>query len=52
MIEKEVDLSEVPLACVNCSYFNSKIGCTNEGECPENMPYKPVIRRPRRLPDN
>jgi hypothetical protein len=51
-MEKEIDLSEVPDSCINCTFFEEKVGCTREGECPNEMPFKPIIKRPKRFSDN
>ncbi|MEE8402715.1 MAG: hypothetical protein V3R93_03080 [Candidatus Hydrothermarchaeaceae archaeon] len=51
MIEKEVELSDVPGECLNCDFFVDDRGCVNTGDCPKDMLFRPVIRRPKRLSD-
>jgi hypothetical protein len=49
MIEREMELSEVPEECINCEFFMKDIGCINQDDCPHGMAFKPKILRPKRL---
>jgi hypothetical protein len=51
-MNKEMELSEVPETCLNCAFFEENVGCTTKGDCPNELPFKPIIRRPKRFPDN